>query len=577
MFLHLNTDIPRLLILLLITPTLAWSQSKFENRGDRQFQLLAFEGAISNYKLCLKDNPENSNCILKIAHCYQELRDFTEAEQWYNKAFSVTDNVEAKYKYNFAYCLYINGKHSEAEKWFLSYNNSLPNPDNRVQNFLESIKSYDKYFIDTSFVLLNNLNINSEASDFPAVFFENELIFISNKRYEDNEIGESPFNIYMSKKNLNTGKFSSRTEFKNKINAQYHSGPLTLYNNYSKIIVCQTSDQIDKKENINHFPLQLYEGEYDKEQRKTTNLNRIPLLDASNLHPTVNEAGTILIFSSDINLETRGMDLFMSVKKENVWGEPQSLGNIINSNGDELFPYLFNDSILHFASNGHGGLGGIDIFRVNLNQQNLGLENLSYPINSPYDDFSIVVDSNGIDGYFASNRLGGKGNDDIYSFETIKVRFKGTVKNKENDLPINNVKVLVNTIGGEEKTTFTDSLGIFEVIVHPKEDVYFELFTENYLDNKVSKIKPITKNLMFYLEPQKVIEKDVVEEQKPLIAQKKSVIEVEDVKVDSLYIFLEIIDPDNNKVLNSSFVPNLSVDKNEWGKFFIEFSVSKGQ
>ncbi len=553
---------------------LLWGQSKFEIQADELFEQSSFEGAIDNYKLCLKKNPDNIHCILKIAQCFQKLNDFKEAEKWYSKAFLIGGPVEPEYKYNYAYCLYINGKNSEAKRWFLNYNNSLTNPDRRAQKFLESIKSYNEYFADASFVLINNLDINSETSDFPAAIFYDELAFVSNKSFEsqeidkDEEIYNLPYNIYFSKKDINTGKFSSQLKMKKYKNEQYQSGPLVFYNNYSNIIVCQTSGQRVKKDDIRYYTMQLYEGVFNKYQRKITLINRIKLLDASNMHPTVNEAGTILIFSSNIDEDINGMDLFMSEKKDGVWGEPERLGDGINTTGDEVFPFLFNDSILYFASNANGGLGGLDIFRINLMQPNLGIENLGYPVNSSYDDFSIIVDSSGMNGYFASNRPGGRGYDDIYSFETIKVRFKGLVKNNENDKPVKDAKVLVYTSGGEAKTIFSDSMGNFEVIVNPKEEVRFEIYSDEYVDYKVSKIKPTEKNKIFHLEP----EKDVFKEQMSLKAIKGHVIKKKSVQSDSVCVFLEIIDPADGKVISSSLVPDLWVDKKLWDTFVIEYS-----
>jgi hypothetical protein len=136
-------------------------------------------------------------------------------------------------------------------------------------------------------------------------------------------------------------------------------------------------------------------------------------------HPAISKDGRLIVFSSDRPGGQGGSDLYMSYRNGDTWGEPENLGFRVNTAGDEMFPFLLDDGTLLFSSNGHAGLGGLDLFSAQ--QAEVGfvdVTNLGVPINSPQDDFSMIVTSGGR-GYFSSNRSGGKGSDDIYFFQRL--------------------------------------------------------------------------------------------------------------------------------------------------------------
>ena len=126
-----------------------------------------------------------------------------------------------------------------------------------------------------------------------------------------------------------------------------------------------------------------------------------------------------LYFASDMKGGFGGKDIWMVKKmKRDEWSEPINLGNQINTSGDELFPFIHADGSLYFASNGHVGMGGMDIYKAEFDTEGtlLSISNMKSPINSPLDDFGIIFEGKDERGYFSSNRSGGKGGDDIYQF-----------------------------------------------------------------------------------------------------------------------------------------------------------------
>jgi outer membrane protein OmpA-like peptidoglycan-associated protein len=194
-------------------------------------------------------------------------------------------------------------------------------------------------------------------------------------------------------------------------------------------------------------------------------------------HPAISSDGSTLYFSSNMPGSVGGSDIFVSHLENGVWSAPRNLGPGINTPGQELFPYLYNDSILYFSSTGHPGLGGLDIFRFNLKATNAAPVHLELPINSAGDDFGIFFDKDEVSGFFSSNRQG-EGNDDIYFFEEV-TRFieiklydsathRGIREAKLN--LIENQKVVANAVSnltGQAEFRLSSSRDYQLTIVHP--------------------------------------------------------------------------------------------------------------
>lgn len=208
-------------------------------------------------------------------------------------------------------------------------------------------------------------------------------------------------------------------------------------------------------------------------------------------HPYLSKDGQTLYFTSDMPGGEGGKDIWMVTysKKGKTWGDPVNLGPTINTEGDEMFPYLHEDGTLYFSSNGHVGLGGVDIFFSKGEATDWSTPiNMKSPINSGGDDFSLILDKTKESGYFSSNREGGKGQDDIYRFRMTPLIFtlSGVARDlKTKELLSNTLLTISNSNDSNKLRIKTDARGYYKITLKPKTD--YELFGahEDYYDSKL--------------------------------------------------------------------------------------------
>ena len=195
-------------------------------------------------------------------------------------------------------------------------------------------------------------------------------------------------------------------------------------------------------------------------------------------HPSVSTDGKTVYFTSDMPGGKGGTDLYKITRNsDNSWSAPQNLGDTINTEGNEMFPFYHESGILYFASNGHVGLGGLDIFYVDLHKKHR-VQNMGFPLNDRFDDFGLILNEKQTGGFFSSNRQGGKGFDDIYGLTItkpliVKKLIAGLTKNTNNKIvPLAKVS-LYNEQMQMVDSIQSDSMGYYSFSVDP--DLEFKL------------------------------------------------------------------------------------------------------
>jgi len=273
-------------------------------------------------------------------------------------------------------------------------------------------------------VFINNeATINSDKLDYSPAFFEDGIVFISSKvstkRYKvkDRRIDKNVMSIFQSRREEN-GLLLPPTPFAMELLSTVHEGPLTFDRTGEKLFFTRNNLKNGKKKKAKDGIVKLKIYQAESVSGKWTNVKDMPFNDDqfNTAHPSISVDGDVLYFASDREGGAGGMDIW-SVKREgDSWGEPQNLGPTVNTDSDEIFPFIHADGTLYFASNGHPGFGGLDLFFSRPGVEWSSPTNLGGPFNTENDDFGFIIDRDKKNGYFSSSRTGGYGADDIYSF-----------------------------------------------------------------------------------------------------------------------------------------------------------------
>lgn len=420
--------------------TAVLGQSAKLNRAVSLMEELNYSEAIELYGEILEeeDNPEAK---MQLAKAYRLNNDTKNAEYWYGQVVRLPQS-KSIHKLYYGQMLQINGKCDLAKTWFEKYVSENPG-DHRGQLLLASCDAKEELMKKNAGIFeVNNLRINGPYDDFGARYYEDGIIFSSDRdkgvavkrvhtwtdrpflelfyaEFEKNrrkEAGEKD-DIRQYCQELDLG---SAQKFNKDINSKFHDALVSLSpegnsmmftrNNILEGKIGRSQDDLVK--------LKIYES--TKEDEEWSNLQSLPFnSDEYNVtHPAYSADGKRLFFASDMPGGFGGMDLYVSNKEGGRWGPPFNLGPLVNTEGNELFPFYGKNGRLYFSSNGQIGLGGLDIYSIeDLGDNQWGeVTNLGAPINSTFDDFAITFREDMKVGFISSNRSGGKGGDDIYCF-----------------------------------------------------------------------------------------------------------------------------------------------------------------
>lgn len=277
---------------------------------------------------------------------------------------------------------------------------------------------------DYKVFISNETTINSEHLEYSPAFYEDGIVFISTNpagsRYKvkDKRINKNIMSIYLAKRGED-GALQNPNPFAKELLSTLHEGPLTFDRTGEFLFFTRNNQKDGKKRRSKDGISKLKIYSTVKLGKSWSKIKELPFNDneSNTAHPSVSVEGDKLYFASDREGGLGGMDIYVSVRKGDEWGEPTNLGPGINTASDEIFPFIHADGTLYFASTGLPGLGGLDIFYSQPEGSAWGKpQNLGKPFNTEQDDFGIIIDRDRKNGYFSSNRPGGKGEDDIYSF-----------------------------------------------------------------------------------------------------------------------------------------------------------------
>jgi len=473
------------LFTLSLSPTLAQEDGKVNSSVDKEYNNLKYKKAIRELSKLVKDGNNSPEVLAKLANAYYLNVEMEEAAKWYGELMAQDVAIDFENYYNYAMALKATGRYEDANKYLKKFAVLKPE-DSRSKLFMESpdyLTTIDK--LSGNFTI-ENLDLNSRFSDFGTSFYNDGIIFASSrgegKLYKWNE---QPFLDLFYK----ADDSDESTRLPKYINSKFHESSTsftndgkTMYftrNNYFKGKTRKSSDRVN---GLKIFKATLNDdGEW-------TDITPMPFNndDYNVAHPALSLDNTKLYFASDMP-GTRGKsDLFVvDIYENGDYGEPMNLGDVINTEGRENFPYISNNGTLYFSSNGHQGLGGLDIFYANLEGSKQRVENIGKPINSSRDDFEFIIDEFTNIGYLTSNRYNGKGDDDIYKFqrEVCNQLIAGTVVDKNTNQVIPDATVIVYNTDNEEVYKFmSDQNGAFSYNSDCKKGTYRAVASKDVYD-----------------------------------------------------------------------------------------------
>ncbi|MBM3420814.1 MAG: hypothetical protein FJY11_06745, partial [Bacteroidetes bacterium] len=400
-----------------------------------------------------------------------------------------TQGVTPEAQYWLAETLKKNGKYEMAVDEFRKYREMVPN-DARADLGLRSCELALEWTANPEAYIIEDIkDLNSRESDFSPAFARDDhghVYFTSSRadaagNRKHGATGQGFTDIFESRLDKK-GKWSVPVPIE-VINTEAEEGTPSVSFDYRELYF--TRCDVGKREEKGCVIMVSQKSGASWSEPKNLMLLGDSLVAA---HPAISPDGLTLYFVSDIAGGYGGKDIYYVARatiKDN-WSKPVNLGTDINTRGDELFPYMREDGVLYFSSDGHPGMGGLDIFRA-LPQPDgrWAVTNMRPPVNSPADDFGIVFERDAEKGIFSSTRKG-RGNDELYSFEMPPLRFSitGLVKDEKTGTPVNGSVVQLIGSDGTNLQATTGNNGDFKFSLRPNVDYIFLSSKEGYLNGK---------------------------------------------------------------------------------------------
>jgi outer membrane protein OmpA-like peptidoglycan-associated protein/tetratricopeptide (TPR) repeat protein len=416
-----------LTILLLLFSIVLMAQNRKIKSANNEYDKLAFMDVVSIYEKVADKGYGTSEIYQKIGNAYYFNGDYINASKWYDKLFQESNSqIDSEYYYRYSQVLKSIGEKEKAEKFIKNFSNLQPKDSRSLfykenNNYLKEIeKVSNRYKIEDS-------KVNSKFSDYGTAFYKEGVVFTTSRGGgKIHTWTNQPYTDLYEATIDSKGFLNSPNKFDKKINSKLNEST-AVFTKDGKTIYFTRNNFIKNKEGKNiagTILLKIYTATLNS-KGNWDNIIALPFnSDEYNCaHPALSPDGKTLYFASDMPGTIGQSDLFkVYILGENKFSEPINLGEKINTHGRETFPFVSDENEIYFASDGHLGLGGLDIFGAKIKSKISfsKIYNIGKPVNTEFDDFCYIINSNTGIGYFSSNKMGGKGFDDIYKFKEEK-------------------------------------------------------------------------------------------------------------------------------------------------------------
>ena len=468
-------------IISIFSIALLWSvsvnaQSNDTKKADKHFNKYEFVEAAADYLKLATNGKGDTYVYSQLAESYYNVFNSVEAEKWYAKALETSSDPEMVY--NYSQMLKANGDYEESNVQLAKFSSMRP-ADNRAIAFRENPNYLPKILEKGKKFNIQGLAINSEVSDFGGNLQNGKLYITSARSGKRKTYGwnEEPFlDIYTAIANED-GSFQMPSIIEDNINTKYHEGTVsfspdgnTMY--FSRESFYEKVYERDPSTKYKISVLHLYksinqEGQWSEAEPLSVNGDNYSVKN-----PSVSADGSTLYFASDKADGYGKFDIYSAAIDENgSVGEATNLGQKLNTEGQEMFPFISTSNTLYFSSNGHLGLGGLDVFFAKIVDGKVGpVRNIGIPVNGNADDFAFSINEETEEGFVSSNREGGMGSDDIYAIKKLQpicdVLMTVTVRDSKTGLILDGASVSIQDAEGNIFGTKTSNAeGIVEYII----------------------------------------------------------------------------------------------------------------
>ncbi|MGN7812784.1 OmpA family protein [Flavobacterium sp. 22076] len=470
----------RLLCLIILNVFYGYSQQSKLNSADKKYDGYAYIDAIKTYERVADKGYKSEDLFKKLGNSYYFNSEFESAAKWYGELFAINTSPEAEYYYRYAQSLRSTGQTDKANKIMNEFNAKYKN-DSRGKLYKEDVNYLDEIKANSGRYKIEDAGINSKYSDYGSFVYNNKIYFASARdtgnfsQRRHKWTGEYYTNIYSANIDPQNSTAVKPNKFKTALNTKFHEST-PVFTKDGNTVYFTRNNYIDGKKgkDDNKITLiKLYKATL--ENGKWTKITALPFTsdNYSTAHPALSPDEKTLYFASNMPGSIGQSDIYkVSINSDGSFGTPQNLGKPINTEGKETFPYVTSENEIYFTSDGHPGLGGLDVFvgQIDENGTVSDIQNLGNDINSPKDDFAYIIDPVSRQGYFSSNKDGGMGSDDIYKFlETKRLKclqeLYGVITDSENGVVLPGSKVTLYENQKIKNSTVSNTAGQYSFAV----------------------------------------------------------------------------------------------------------------
>lgn len=477
-------------IIILFTGLFANAQSKTTKKADKLFSKFEFVRAAEEYEKLLSKGESSAYVYRQLAEAYYNIYKTAEAEKYYAKALETEESPETVFKY--AQMLKANGKYKNSNEQMAKFAAMRP-ADHRAITFLENPNYLPEILQKGKKYNLQDAGINSRYSDFGGTLNDGKLYFASarNDRGKNYGWNQEPFlDIYAAVQNMD-GSFQTPLPLET-INTKYHEGLVSFSADGKTMYFSRESyfDKIFERDSLSrnkYSVLNLYKSSKDSGVWSKGEALSLNSENYSVKNPAVSPDGKLLFFASDMAGGMGKFDIYMApINKDGSVGKPSNLGQKLNTEGQEMFPFVSADNTLYFSSDGHLGLGGMDVFFTKLVDGKVGpIRNVGVPVNGNADDFAFSINNETGEGLVSSNREGGAGSDDVYIVKVLQpicdVLVTVLIKDSKTGLALSNTSVnITDSEGNIIGTKMSSETGEVNYIIECNTNLYLTASKEAY-------------------------------------------------------------------------------------------------